>query len=667
MLRQGAGTPANQMLQEFVFPSGRRCRTFDELVQGCYNEWEEARELLYTGTFGSFLAATGRADLKRVADEAKAQADRDMGLTNFINQLPAAQVQGPKLNLTPRRMVVGPLHIGEQQRVQLKITNEGRGLLQGKLTVAEGADWLRILEGDDRASCPIKASREQAIPILADMAKLVADQNYTGKLVVVTNGGVAEVIVRLNLLVRPFARAPFAGARTPRDLARMFREKPHDAVNMFTTGDVQRWFASNGWDYPVVGPPAPGLAAVQQFFEALGLAKPPVLGISTPEFRLACTPSQPIEHQVTIKAGADKIVYGRADSDAPWLKVLTPNVCGQMKTDISFRIEPALMPEDRQYQGTVRIIANGNQTLNVRVFVEMRGNPPRPKSQSSSGPMPILTPLPSSPQANAPAPVAPSWLAAKPHPAPVQVIEQIRPAPSAPVQPIPTTPFKPAPQSGAYQPATYQPAAPLPEVIPLEPAGTGGLVRSILVGAVVCLVLRLVLIFPGDIYARLLGTMKPPDRGSLQQWLQEPAADEGFLRMFVLATWWIGAITGAILVRQRGGRWADLGFGVIAGSVAGAAGSATVGCLLVLGDALPRELLRIVLGDQQMGPGGAVPLWLLTALTLWTLLGAGVGFVLGVFGRAGAAVLSLWAGPLAWLLRLCGMGKLAQFFVLQGG
>src|SRR3954468_15446172 len=97
MLRQGAG-PANQLLQEFVFPSGRRARTFDELVQGCYHEWEDARDLLHTGAFSTFLAAVGRADLARGAAEARGQADRDMGLTNFINLLPAAQVQGPKLN-----------------------------------------------------------------------------------------------------------------------------------------------------------------------------------------------------------------------------------------------------------------------------------------------------------------------------------------------------------------------------------------------------------------------------------------------------------------------------------------------------------------------------------------------------------------------------------------
>ena len=63
LLQHGAaGAATGQLLQEFIFPSGRRCRTFDEMAQGCYYEWEDARVLLREGTFASFLAGIGRAD-----------------------------------------------------------------------------------------------------------------------------------------------------------------------------------------------------------------------------------------------------------------------------------------------------------------------------------------------------------------------------------------------------------------------------------------------------------------------------------------------------------------------------------------------------------------------------------------------------------------------------
>src|SRR5262249_5930578 len=150
LLRQGAGAiPAGQLLQAFTFPSGRRCGTFDELVQGCYYEWEDARQLLQDGTFGSFLAGIGRADLARSARDATTQRAVTTAGTNFVAGCPANQVQGPKLGLSPRRLVVGPLRVGEQRLVQVRVQNEGRGLLQGKVTVSEGAKYLKIIGGEN--------------------------------------------------------------------------------------------------------------------------------------------------------------------------------------------------------------------------------------------------------------------------------------------------------------------------------------------------------------------------------------------------------------------------------------------------------------------------------------------------------------------------------------
>ena len=57
--RTGHGTLTNQ----FVFSSGRKCRTYDELVQGCQYEWEEARSMLRAGVFSQYLASIGRMDL----------------------------------------------------------------------------------------------------------------------------------------------------------------------------------------------------------------------------------------------------------------------------------------------------------------------------------------------------------------------------------------------------------------------------------------------------------------------------------------------------------------------------------------------------------------------------------------------------------------------------
>ena len=52
--------------------------------------------------------------------------------------------------------------------------------------------------------------------------------------------------------------------------------------------EVQRWFALNGWNYPSAGAPIKGVAAVQQFFEGMGVSKPPIVQLSRNEIRLTC-------------------------------------------------------------------------------------------------------------------------------------------------------------------------------------------------------------------------------------------------------------------------------------------------------------------------------------------------------------------------------------------
>jgi hypothetical protein len=692
LLQHGAaGAGAGQLLHEFIFPSGRRCRTFDELATGCYYEWEDARTLLHDGTFASFLAGIGRADLARTARESQGQADVDIALTNFVGALPATQVQGPKLGLNPRRLVIGPARVGEQRVARVMLLNEGRGLLQGKVTVADGASWLRIVDGSDDHTYPLKTGKEQPLTIRAETGGLTVGQNYSGKLTVVTNGGVAELPVRLDLVARPFARAPYQGAMDPRDLARKMRDNPHPGPVLLESGEIARWFASNGWAYPIAGATAPGLAAVQQYFEELGLAKAPQILISDQELRFRCTSPELVTGQVTIRSPARKLVYGRAESDAPWLKVTTPGVSGQVQAQIDFAIDTTLMDEDRTYIGHLKVIANAGQSFIVRIHAEVQGNRKgwfgsRSKAPSASV-TPAPTPIPPSPPTPIPAVAVPA-----PPPEPVMAetpfwmtTDSSRGGGSKTRTPPPATAAAPstmtasAPvltpisrsggRSGVLPPLPAPVLQPLPAAAgELAPGGSrGGIAQAVVVGAILGFVWRLLLVFPADLYARLLGsTARSPLPGSLEAWLQAPTADGDFLRLFVMATWWIGALVGVALVWRNGGRLTDLVCGVIAGAVAGLAGSATLACAVVAADAVPRALLHGALGSRVMGPALATPLWIVTATVCWLAEGAVLGLMLGVFGRAGAAVLAFVASPLVWLLRACGMTNMAEFFAMRG-
>src|SRR5262249_12746569 len=306
----GAPAVPGQMPQEFTFPSGRRCRTLDDFVQGCQYEWEDARELLRRGDIARFFTSIGRMDLAQAARESGQQTDPDILLHNFLNNLPVQKDIGPRLDLRPRRIVLGKLKPGESKQLQLQVQNTGKGLLQGKLTVAEGGNWLWVESaggsaGDGR-SCALKTAREQQINLRVDTRGLPAPQSYTAKLTVITNGGIAEVPVGLDLGAVAFSKPPFQGAATPREMAERMRTNPKAAVPLLESGEIQRWFSSNGWAYPVCGVPARGVAAVQQFFEAMGLSKPPPVQLSENEVHFLLVAPEVQQRNVILRTGSKK-------------------------------------------------------------------------------------------------------------------------------------------------------------------------------------------------------------------------------------------------------------------------------------------------------------------------------------------------------------------------
>src|SRR5207247_1103839 len=91
---------------------------------------------------------------------------------------------------------------------------------------------------------------------------------------VVSNAGEFSVAVRAEVPIVPFVDGPLAGALTPRQVVDRILPGPAETVAWIENGAVARWYAANGWPYPVQGPSAAGLDAVRQFFAALGLPDP---------------------------------------------------------------------------------------------------------------------------------------------------------------------------------------------------------------------------------------------------------------------------------------------------------------------------------------------------------------------------------------------------------
>jgi hypothetical protein len=373
----GGALPPGILPQEFVFPSGRRCKTYDDLVQGCQYEWEDARTLLKRGEFGPYFARIGRLDLARAAREAQEQADTDIALHELVAELPATRVQGPRLDLQPRRVLIGPVPAGRDDEVRLTVVNQGKGLLQGKLSVSEGGQWLHAGSDGNGGHVALKAARAQEVLLKVTTRGLAAPQSYSARLTVVSNGGVVDVPVRLDVAVVPFGRGPFQGAISPRDIAERMRASPKAAVPFLENGDIAAWFATNGWTYPVPGATARGVAAVQQFFEHLGLSKPPPLTLSDPVRQFTCEPGEPVPGKLMLRTTARKWVYAEVTSDAPWLVVSTPTVSGAQQATIAFEIDPDRMPEARRYEATLRVAGNAGQTLTARMTATLT-RPNRP-------------------------------------------------------------------------------------------------------------------------------------------------------------------------------------------------------------------------------------------------------------------------------------------------
>src|SRR5205085_10013231 len=121
-----------------------------------------------------------------------------------------------------------------------------------------------------------------------------------------------------------------------------------------------KWYEENGWDYPIQGSAAAGLAAVQQFFEALGLAKPPRVELSEQAFNLRGRPGECLRTVLQVRALEKRPVIATAVSDQPWLVVGPVQASGTVAT-IPLEINPVPNQAGKVLQARVSVTANGGQ------------------------------------------------------------------------------------------------------------------------------------------------------------------------------------------------------------------------------------------------------------------------------------------------------------------
>jgi hypothetical protein len=347
-------------------PSGRWCRTFDELALALQDDWKGALELLKQGYLEGFLSGVGRADLAQAARAAGKFPDPDRGLDEFLAKLPGTALQPPRLAVLPQEINLGTLAVGGQRRFALRLQNQGMRLLYGTVTCPD-TPWLAVGDPPGAAEKRFHFRDEQVLPVLVQGDRLRASpQGLEGRLTVASNAGSVTVVVRASIPVKPFPEGVLAGATSPRQLARQAKARPKEAAVLFQGGKVAAWYKANGWSYPIQGPSASGLGAVQQFFEALGLVVPPAVEINTQAVNFLGNPGDQLEYMLEVNAKEPRPVYAHASSDKAWLQAGPAQLRGRTAR-IPLRI-PAVpdRPGDTLF-ARVLVSANGNQRFEVNV------------------------------------------------------------------------------------------------------------------------------------------------------------------------------------------------------------------------------------------------------------------------------------------------------------
>ena len=370
----GAGGPvaigSQAFLNPFVFPSGRSCRSFNELALSCQEEWNSAADLLKQGYIESFLGSIGRIDLSMAAKEASKFPDKDRGLDQLLSKLPSDTLEDPKLRVEPQEINLGIITGDKDPRFELQIENQGMRLLYG--AVSTEAPWLVLGEGPASREKHFQCRNEQKIPIRVALEFLRAGTKpIEARLVVETNGGSIVVQVRAERPVKPYPAGIFAGSKTPRQVAEKAKAQPKEVAPLFERGDVAEWYKSNGWTYPVQGPAASGMGAIQQFFEALGLTQPPKVEINVKSLRLGGKVGDQLTATIEVKTQEKRPVYAHGVSDQAWLTASRAKLNGRTASIDLTVVVPDSPGEELTARLTVQ--SNGKQRFVVPVKLKIEG------------------------------------------------------------------------------------------------------------------------------------------------------------------------------------------------------------------------------------------------------------------------------------------------------
>jgi hypothetical protein len=374
----------------FVFPNGAQCHTFKQLALSCVRHPKETIDALRGGFFGTFFGSLGRIDLAVAAKALAAMPDADRALDELLGKLPGSPLRPAQLVVEPAVKNVGMVQMGEDHQFTLKLSNKGDRLVHGKAIVVD-CPWLALGEsGTPEKLFQFFESTTLLVRIPGRRLHAFA-KTQKGEITIESSGGNVVVPVEVQVPIKPFPEAVLAGATSPRQLAMLAKAHIKEAATLIENGAVKRWYEANGWTYPVQGPTALGIAAVQQLFEYLGLVKPPKVELSESSVSLRGAPGERSEHTLTVTTQEKRAVFAHAVGDQPWLKIGKTVFRGQSAT-IMLLVKEVPAKPGQTLKARAKVIANGNQRFDVEVSLYVSDGSAAPRSVREESEFPFFAP-----------------------------------------------------------------------------------------------------------------------------------------------------------------------------------------------------------------------------------------------------------------------------------
>ena len=176
----------------FVFPTGKTCRSFNELALACQDDWNTARDLLQQGYLETFLGGLGRIDLVMAAKEAAKFPDPTAASTSSSasSQPTSSTAQARLRNAGDQSRRSADRRRGREFKLHME--NQGMRLLYGSVTCTDGL-WLSARRrAPARPESTFSSATISSLPVHVVGDRLRAgNKPLEAHLTVETNGGAA--------------------------------------------------------------------------------------------------------------------------------------------------------------------------------------------------------------------------------------------------------------------------------------------------------------------------------------------------------------------------------------------------------------------------------------------------------------------------------------------